>query len=289
MSNRAVGPSGTETAFFFGDAGRRKYAVLHEPPETGSRSQPILLLHPHFEEKLWSQRVLVEASRAAAARGHTVLRFDFTGHGDSEGEFEEVGLTDLESDVDEAVALVEEKTGLRPVLVGLRLGGTLAGRAAGRLGGRAALWQPILDPEDWLQQTLRANLTFQLMKHGKVRKNRAALTKELEAGEAVLIEGYGLTSRFYREALESGRLGAPVFPARCEGVLAVEIRKAAGNRPSALEESVRKWSSDVPAVYRLVEEESFWTDVRRYRTRSSSLVALTLDWIEDPGVVEDGR
>ena len=41
--------------------------------------------HPLTEEKLWTHRVFVTFARELAAAGHTVLRFDYRGNGDSDG------------------------------------------------------------------------------------------------------------------------------------------------------------------------------------------------------------
>lgn len=278
---------GRETPFYFGSAGRRKFAVLHTPPAGAPEGAPILICAPHFEEKLWAHRVLVDAARCASARGHTTLRFDVSGHGDSDGEFEDFSLEDFEADVVEAWNLLRERTNASPVVLGLRLGGTLAARAAARLGGRAVLWEPILDLPAWLQEMLRANLTFQIRHFGKVLKNRAQLSAEITAGATVTLDGYGVTPSFFRSAAASSGWQDAVFPGRCKGLLVVAFRGRGVAPSEALEQAGARWTAaGTPCVVRVVDEEAIWTDVRRYRTQAPAVVAATLKWIETPQAME---
>ena len=59
------------------------FGMLHKP--AGSPRLGFVTCHPFAEEKLWSHRVFVSAARALAQAGHAVLRFDFSGAGDSGG------------------------------------------------------------------------------------------------------------------------------------------------------------------------------------------------------------
>ena len=269
-----------ETPFFFESQGRRRFAVLHRPDGREETGNPLLVCHPHFEEKLWAHRVLLAFARGAAARGHAVLRYDGGGHGDSADLFEEVGFDALERDAEDALALLRDRTRRDPVAVGLRLGATFAGRLAARHGLRVAMWEPALDPKEWLFEAMRANLTFQLRQHGRVMRTRQELVRDLEAGGTVVIEGYGLTGAFWREAAASQGLLADRFPARCPGVLAVTLARRAPKDDAPLQAAVRLWSTAIPAEYRHVPEDAFWSDIKVHRTQSPELFATTLDWVE---------
>ena len=269
-----------EKALFFGESGRRKYAVIHEPSEAVAPQDPILVCHPHFEEKLWAHRVLVGFSREAADRGHPVLRFDLSGQGDSEGEIEQFDFEDLEADVDEALALLQQQFPGRPFLAGLRLGGTLAGRCASRNGASAVLWEPVLDPMTWVQEVLRTNLAFQLRHHGTVLKKRDDLIRDLRNGGTVQIEGYGLTADFFSKLMQSEGLLGPGFPGGCREVLGITIRKRRSKNGSPLERAVGGWNGTLKAVHAHIQDEPFWGQCPRYREVSEELFHRTLDWME---------
>jgi pimeloyl-ACP methyl ester carboxylesterase len=71
----------------------------------------------------------------AAARGRAFLRFDYTGHGESEGRFEDATISTWLAD---ALAVIDAFAGEAPILVGSSMGGWLALLAARALRARGA-------------------------------------------------------------------------------------------------------------------------------------------------------
>ncbi len=78
-------------------------------------------------------------SRALAQHGIATLRFDFTGLGDSEGDFGRGGFSSNVSDIVAAVDWMQSTVGAPTLLVGHSLGGTAAIAAATRLSGIRAV------------------------------------------------------------------------------------------------------------------------------------------------------
>ena len=72
----------------------------------------------------------VRISRALAERGIAVLRFDFTGLGESEGEFADTNFTSNVEDLVAAAAFMRERIDAPALLVGHSLGGAAVLRAA---------------------------------------------------------------------------------------------------------------------------------------------------------------
>jgi len=72
-------------------------------------------------------------SRALAAEGFAVLSFDFTGLGDSEGEFAETSFTSNVDDVVAAADFLAQTNGAPTVLIGHSLGGAAVLMAASRI------------------------------------------------------------------------------------------------------------------------------------------------------------
>jgi uncharacterized OsmC-like protein/pimeloyl-ACP methyl ester carboxylesterase len=72
-------------------------------------------------------------SRALTAQGIAVLRFDFTGLGESEGDFSETNFSSNVEDLVEMARLLEREREAPRILVGHSLGGAAAVRAAGRI------------------------------------------------------------------------------------------------------------------------------------------------------------
>jgi hypothetical protein len=100
---------------------------------------------------------------AAAAAGAPALQFDYSGVGDSAGEFARASLEVWIDDVLRATAELVERSGARQIsIVGLRLGAALAIEALRRAGPRVPrpvksvfLWDPILSGGEFLDVARR--------------------------------------------------------------------------------------------------------------------------------------
>ena len=119
----------TETLHFAGSTGARLEGALHTPegPARGS----VLLAHCFTCSK--DLHTMTRLARGLAEAGYAVLRFDFTGLGDSGGDFGETSIShDVRDLVAAATTLIER--GYGPCgLLGHSLGGAASLLAAERL------------------------------------------------------------------------------------------------------------------------------------------------------------
>ena len=112
--------------FFTGPTGRARFGWLH-----GKGAIGVVIVPPFGYEAVCAQRSLRHLADAAAKAGLCAVRFDLDGTGDSEG-------SDLDPDrvpawlasIDDACNLARTAGADRIVLVGIRLGATLATMAA---------------------------------------------------------------------------------------------------------------------------------------------------------------
>jgi len=124
-----------KTAFDNG-RGQRLAAILDRPVD----DRPIataMLAHCFTCSK--SYKAVRHISRALAAEGFAVLSFDFTGLGESEGEFVETSFSSNVDDLVAAAAFLEESYGPPSVLIGHSLGGAAAIMAASRIASSTAV------------------------------------------------------------------------------------------------------------------------------------------------------
>jgi putative redox protein len=98
---------------------------------TGERRGSALFAHCFTCSK--DLKAVVRISRALAARGWAVLRFDFTGLGESDGVFAQTDFTSNVEDVISAASLLSHRFGAADLLVGHSLGGAAVLAAAGRI------------------------------------------------------------------------------------------------------------------------------------------------------------
>lgn len=108
--------------------------MYHRPTE-GGLFPTVIMFHGFTGHKLESHRMFVKFSRILSGKGIAVARFDFSGSGESDGDFEEMTLS---GEVKEAETIVDYVRSLpatdpgRIGLLGLSMGGAVAAIVAGR-------------------------------------------------------------------------------------------------------------------------------------------------------------
>ena len=117
----------TETVSFENRRGQRLAGRLELPP--GSPRAWAIYAHCFTCSK--DSLAAVYISRSLAARGWGVLRFDFTGVGDSEGQFQDSHFSANVSDIVHAARWLDERNRAPALLIGHSLGGAAALAAAG--------------------------------------------------------------------------------------------------------------------------------------------------------------
>jgi exosortase A-associated hydrolase 2 len=180
--------------------------MLH--PAAGQAAVGLVFCHAFAEERKSSALTMARLARAAAGAGFPVLRFDYRGCGDSEGDFIDATVgTRLEDIVRAASELHERSDVERICLLGLRLGATLAARAVERLGGCAGLVliEPIANAEAYLGAEMRRKLLRQMITHGRSGASRDEMLAEMERDDAVLdMDGFAVRGSTWRELTALG-------------------------------------------------------------------------------------
>lgn len=146
--------------------------VLHIP-DKGEKPYPVVVMfHGFTGHKAESHFLFTKTARALCSRGIGVLRFDFMGSGDSEGQFEDMTLLTEIKDGRKAIELVmadrtfdKERTGI----IGLSMGAVTASYIATEYRTRAlVLWSPLAYPELLEKKVLTRKMKKILQKKGKV-------------------------------------------------------------------------------------------------------------------------
>ena len=279
----------TETPFYFLRGTTRLFGMLHAPAGLATARTAYVMSHPFGEEKLWSHRVFVVFARTLAARGIPVLRFDYSGAGDSGGDTAAVSVETYLEDLGAAVdALTARAPGVARVgLIGLRFGATLAAlfaeraRASQRFSvvrdGPLALWDPILDGENYIQELLRINLSTQLAVYGKVQESREALVARILGGGIANVEGYEIGLPLFASASVKELLPAEGLR-HAGGTLVVQI--ATTEKAKLREDQQRLAALSTDASFERAIEQPFWREIKAFCSRAENLQNQTLQWME---------
>ncbi len=268
-----------EEHFFFTNEGERIFGVLHRPTKKSRRG--FVFCHPFAEERQEAHRVLVNLARLIAKNGFYVLRFDYRGTGDSEGDFGDYDLHAWLSDISKAIEILREKTGVEQVgLLGLRLGATFALLTANKIEsvGFLVLWAPILNVKAYLHQFLRGNLAFQMATYRKIKVTREELVNQLLEGKKVNVEGYSLSWKFYTQAIQIDALKD--CPTGKLPTLVAEVSGAQIQSDSLPQKLVESPSVHPKSKHFSVDEEPFWLERRCYIPRSEILFEKTIEWVK---------
>lgn len=133
--------------------GEKIFAVFHQP--LNRTNVPAVLICPGFAgNKCGKHRLFVRLAQQLASEGFAVLRFDYRGAGDSEGEFESITLEDKISDTLACLDFLAAQPLIdssRLALLGRSLGGAIAILSASRspLVKSLALWAPVFSSDPW--------------------------------------------------------------------------------------------------------------------------------------------
>lgn len=221
----------------------------------------------------------MQFARELAGLGNPVLRFDYRGNGDSDGEFSETSLDTALADIGHAIDVLKERTGIGSVgLLGLRLGASLAALAAERRDdvSRLVLWEPIVNGGRYAQELLMINIATQMAIYKEVRVKRAALVQAMRDGETANVDGYEMSLRMFEDLSELNLAhSSKSFKGRC---LIVRIARAAA--PSALAELKPMALTYGDATLDQVQEEPFWKEIPTFCQIAQNLSPRTLARLE---------
>lgn len=141
--------------------------------------------------------MLANAGRALAAKGFDVHLPDYYGTGDSAGDFEDADPSQWTSDLVELIANVRQSGSPRISFLALRTGALLLPEIlrATESVSDIALWQPVTDGKQWLNQFLRLRITAAMMEGRK--ETTAELKATIEQGTSLEVAGYMISPAFF--------------------------------------------------------------------------------------------
>jgi exosortase A-associated hydrolase 2 len=281
------GAGSGEEMFFFEAAGRRLLGFLHR---AAGASLGLVYCPPFGEERNQSHPASARAARALAAAGVAVLRFDFSGCGDSEGDLEDASIEDWLAEIAAAEAALREKAGVARVgFWGLRAGANLAAlHASGRADtALLALWHPVPDPRTYMRQYLRQRVATGLAAGasggaggpgGEKGESIQGLSARIEAGETIEVMGYPIARKLF--ASFDSRAAGPdkgeyPFPV---GIFAIA---EAEEPPQSLKRMADALAARGTAELIHVREEPFWD--RYWRWDAAAIARSMAEWVRAKG------
>lgn len=138
---------------WFGPPGRRSFGVLHEPPDEARAV--VVICPPLGYEAVCAHSALRRLAEALASRGIASLRVEYAGTGNGLGDPTPDDAARYVDAITDAVDLTSTWGACPVMLLGLRIGGTLAGLAASRREDRVSglvLWDPVASGRHYIRR-----------------------------------------------------------------------------------------------------------------------------------------
>jgi hypothetical protein len=148
-------------ALYFGEKGRQLLG-FHHAPVGKAQQTAVLCCHPAPQEYMRTYRAMRNMAESLSRSGLHVLRFDWSGTGDSAGDLRDTRLETWHQDLCIAAEELLDLSGAREIaIVGLRLGASVAARACSSAHPLVAdplvLWDPVIRGSHWLEATRKAH------------------------------------------------------------------------------------------------------------------------------------
>jgi len=134
--------------------------ALHLPESAQYGKVPlIVLLHGFVGSKVGEHRLFVKAARYFTEQGYGVFRFDFSGCGESDGDYGDITVTKQLSEVQavlDYVSTLEQVDANNIILIGHSLGGAVASLTAAKDHRirKLILWSPVGRPYEDIAKIL---------------------------------------------------------------------------------------------------------------------------------------
>lgn len=145
----------------FGAPEKQLFGIFHPPAGGPARADCVVVCNPFGQEAILAHRTLRLVAERLAREGFPVLRFDYSGTGDSDGDDDVGSLALWAEDVARADLEAKRLSGHhRGAWLGVRMGGTLAAMATARARMAPAhlvLWDPVLDGRAYLESLFQAH------------------------------------------------------------------------------------------------------------------------------------
>lgn len=146
--------------FYFGNSDKPLFGIYSPANPVHDKQKALLICPPSFQEYMRTHRQLKQLAVSLSGQGIHVLRFDYSGCGDSAGTWKNTDIDNWVKDISVAATELKELTMIDDLcFLGVRLGASLSLIASADLeninGNRSILWDPILDGEQYLESLMQ--------------------------------------------------------------------------------------------------------------------------------------
>lgn len=270
-----------EDHFFFRPPGADQalYARFYGPATPADLG--VVIVPPIGRERVRVATEMAFLGRDLASAGFAVLRFDYRGEGESEGDFQASTITSRVADVVAAAEELRRRSALRRVaLVGFHLGSAIAGLSGAAAGAdRLVLCDPLWDFRAYVRNLLRANVLQQSQYFGRATALETDLRATWSAGHPVTIYGFPMAAPLVDE-LDRLELAPALRSFRGKSAI-LHFAPRAAPVPRALHEWGGMLGAPAQCCVSSVVTNFSWTTGKRFAPRMNSVNEAIIEWLRN--------
>lgn len=234
--------------FYFNKDQTPLYGVLHPADSDDYQEEGVVICYPSGQEYERSHRAMRNIANNLAQAGYEVLRFDYSGTGDSTGACDSVLLSRWQEDILSAVRELQDSCDIERVnLVGLRLGATLALQCADKIPelNRCVAWDPILTGEHFFNDILPF-----------LDPQYVSALNDPSSRDLVFLKGYEIPPELRDELRQLNLQASLEAMSACYGERLLINSDASSNRYDTMVSALQNKAAEME--YRLVPSEGDW-------------------------------
>jgi uncharacterized protein len=257
-----------------GEPHKQCFAMYHPATvRSGERARgAVLLCNPFGQEAIRAHRLYKLIAERLAREGVDVMRFDYYGTGDSDGEDEDVTIEGcVESVIASHCELIGRTSADRTACFGLRLGAAIALAATGKMYSpleKLLLWEPPLSGAAYLAELASAHQVATTRDYGARNLYDQSFMRLLDSESTHEALGFSITASMNKWL--SGFELEPTSPSAAKNVIAFRENQSLPSGDSAGRRTE-------PIEWRTVPERVDWS--ANEMMNASVVPAQTLDAI----------
>ena len=178
--------------------GEKLVGILHEPKE---KTDKVVIIANTFEGDKDYQPIIKDCANFLAMNKIAVLRFDFAGTGESEGDYKNATIFSEVEDLKSAIKFIENQGYKKIGLIGFSMGATVSIIAYNSKIKTLVLWSPLLNPKIMHERYKKFEDEFTISKF--IVKERRIDKKKVRIGYNLFKEWETLNMQPFLETISS--------------------------------------------------------------------------------------
>ena len=258
------------------------FTVFGQPdPKVFPSKKCVVVCQPFFDEKLYAYRIIEEFFILLRQHGFHTCKFDYFGDGDSYGEFQQFNISSCVTNLKDIESLLRKKYEIEDIILfGVRAGSAIITEYIKKYKDieKFLFWAPVFNLNDYLFNTLRRVLTFQMATFRKILYDRKQMIEILKNGGTINYNGYIISSKLFLE-MDSIQNFEVNFPQNSR-VAFLDFQKNLNNKNNELIKIIEKIKNrDINVYSQIIQEVSFWEEMKFHKHFIPEAHDFSIKWI----------